>query len=56
MAAVVDSTATLWRLVYSTEKLPLASSHLWAGLRRTWWIIEQKANNQVVAFIYEEST
>lgn len=55
MTAVIDSTAALWRLVNGAEKLPFAGAHFRTGSCGTWWIVEEKSNDQVIAFVYEEA-
>ena len=37
------------------EELPLAGAHFGAGSCRAWWIIEEEANDQVVALVYEKA-
>jgi hypothetical protein len=41
--------------VDGTEELPLAGAHFGAGSCRAWWIVEEEANDQVIALVYEEA-
>lgn len=55
MAAVINSTTALWRFVYRAEELPLTGSHFGACCGRTWGIVEQESDNEIVALVYEEA-
>lgn len=55
MTAVIDSAAALGRLVNGAEELPLAGAHLGAGSGRAWWIVEEEANDQIIALVNEET-
>lgn len=54
MAAVVDGTAGLGRVMHGAKVLPFGSAHLGAGLRRTGRVFSEEGNNEVVDFHRQE--
>lgn len=55
VAAVIDGAAALRRLVHRAQELPLRGAHLGTGSGGTRRVVEQEADDQVVAFVYQEA-
>lgn len=51
VAAVVNRAAALGGVVDRAQELPLAGAHLRAGCGGAWRVVEEEADNQVVAFV-----
>lgn len=56
MAAVVDGAARFGLIVDGTEKLPLRRAHFGAGHGAARRGVEQKADYQGIALLYQEAT
>ena len=55
MAAVIDRTTALRRFMHSAQELPLTGPHFRTSSCRTRRIVEQEADDKVVALVYEEA-
>jgi hypothetical protein len=55
MATIVNRAAGFRGLVHRAQELPFRGAHLGAGSRRTWGAVEEKADDEVVAFVDEEA-
>jgi hypothetical protein len=52
VAAIINRTTALGRFVHSAQELPFAGAHFWAGGGGTGWVVKEKADDEVVAFVY----
>jgi hypothetical protein len=55
MATIIDRAAALRGLVHRAQELPFRGAHLGAGGRGTGGAVEEEADDEVVAFVYQEA-
>jgi hypothetical protein len=56
MTAIVDSRTALWRIVDSTQVLPLAGAHFRTCQRTAWRTVGEQSHDNRVRLLYQEPT